>query len=170
MRRIAVFWLGLVCTAVLVQGTPGAPSPPPPARKIPGITATDAYPHGCVDCHINYVDEQRDTRFKTLLASWSERADPALLAKAQATMPTGAALKGKHPAVGTALQSVPAKCLPCHSKTSKTAPPFAPLMHAIHLGGGADNPFLTVFQGECTHCHKLNAKTGLWSVPSAAEK
>ena len=170
MRRIAVFWLGLVCTAVLVQGAPGAASAPPAARKIPGITATDPYPHGCVDCHINDVDQERDTRFKTLLSSWAERADPALLAKAQATMPTGAVLKGKHPAVGSALQSVPAKCLPCHGKTSKTAPPFAALMHVIHLGGGADNSFLTVFQGECTHCHKLDGKTGLWNLPSAAEK
>ena len=46
--------------------------------------------------------------------------------------------------------------------TSKMAPPFASLMHAIHLGGGEQSP--------CTHGHKLDSKTGSWSTPTAAEK
>jgi len=29
---------------------------------------------------------------------------------------------------------------------------------------------MTLFQGECTHCHKLDAMTGKWSMPSGPEK
>jgi hypothetical protein len=43
------------------------------------------------------------------------------------------------------------------------------MMHKIHLSGGEENRFLTVYQGECTHCHKFNVPTGLWSLPSAPE-
>lgn len=43
-------------------------------------------------------------------------------------------------------------------------------MHVIHLVGGNGNRFLTANQGECTHCHKLNQKTGTWKTASSAEK
>ena len=172
--RKTIWGLGLVCLAAVVQTAASAPESAapssPPARKVPGITATDPYPHGCVDCHVNDVDQKRDTRFRTLLSKWAEKVEPGLLARAQATMPPGTVLKGKHPVAVSALQSVPAKCLPCHGKTAKTAPPFGPLMHAIHLGGGEESLFLTAFQGECTYCHKLDSKTGRWSTPSATEK
>jgi hypothetical protein len=174
MRKAVAGYAALVCVAVLVltvRAAPGdAATPPPTARKIPGITATDTYPHGCVDCHLNDPEQKRDTRFRTLLSRWAQGVDPALLARAQGTMPAGTTLKGKHPPALSSLQSVPGKCLPCHGKTSRTAPPFAALMHAIHLGDGQETPFLSVFQGECTHCHKLDRKTGIWSTPSTAEK
>jgi hypothetical protein len=148
------------------QGMPA----PPPARKIPGITATDAHPRACVDCHINYVEMKLDTRFSTLMHQWTEKVEPRLLAKARASAPGGMVLKGKHPEVTGVLESIPAKCLDCHTKGSRTSPPFAELMHGIHLTGGEDNHFLTVFQGECTHCHKLDLSTGRWTMPSAPEK
>ena len=143
---------------------------PPPARKIPGITAEDRYPHACVDCHINYVDLKLDTRFSTMLRQWGEKVTPQLLAKAQASAPAGVTLIGKHPVISGALNDIPAMCLDCHGKSSKTAPPFASMMHSIHLSGGEQNHFLTMFQGECTYCHKLDLPSGRWTIPSAPER
>lgn len=143
---------------------------PPPARKIPALTADDPYPHACVDCHINYPAMKLDTRFKTLLEVWNEKVPPELLAKAQASAPKGLTLKGKHPRVSGSLSDVPAKCLTCHSKSSRLAPPFATLIHQIHLTGAEKNHFMTLFQGECTYCHKLDSSTGRWTIPSAPER
>ena len=43
-------------------------------------------------------------------------------------------------------------------------------MHRIHLTGGDKNHYLTEFQGDCTNCHKLDQKTGAWSLGSGSEK
>jgi hypothetical protein len=104
-----------------------------------------------------------------MMNAWTVKVEPGLLANAQATAPTGITLKGKHPAAAFALKNIPAGCLTCHSKKSTLAPPFAQLVHRIHLTGGEANHYLTVNQGECTYCHKLNAATGLWSMPSNPE-
>ena len=175
MMRTSAWRGGVLCislAALLASGrTETQPAKgPPPARKIPGITAKDEYPNGCVDCHINYVEMKRDTRFSTLMNLWSGKVGSKLLAKAEASAPQGMTLKGKHPKAGGVLKDIPAKCLPCHGKSSKTSPPFGELIHVIHLTGGGENQFLTMFQGECTHCHKLNPKTGHWTMPSAPEK
>ncbi len=145
-------------------------APPPPPRKIPGLTAEDAFPHACVDCHLNYAEMKLDTRFGTLLSAWREKVPPELLAKAQAASPKGLTLKGKHPSATGVLSSIPAKCLTCHSRSSRLAPPFATLIHRIHLTGAEKNHFMTLFQGECTHCHKLDLSTGRWTIPSAPER
>lgn len=142
----------------------------PPARQIPGLTAEDHFPNGCVDCHINMPERKQDERISTLMARWNKDAGPKLLKHAQAAAPAGVALKGKHPTATGSLKNIPAACMTCHGGRSKTAPPFATMLHAIHLSGGEENHFMTVFQGECTHCHKLNAGTGAWSTPSGAEK
>lgn len=113
-----------------------------PAKK-------DAYPRACVDCHA-----KPEMRISALL----QKPNAALTAKLQPLAP--AKLTGKHPAVAFAFKDIPAKCMTCHTPTSKTAPRFSRIMHAIHLTDG---------QGECTNCHKLNAKTGDWALPSAAE-
>lgn len=143
---------------------------PPPARRIPGINANDPFPQGCVDCHINYVEMKMDTRFVTLLGRWTEDVEAELLAKAQSSAPDGLTLTGKHPPSTDALKDVPAGCLACHGKNSEKAPPFSRLIHRIHLVGGEQNHFMTLFQGECTFCHKMNTATGAWSVPSAPER
>jgi hypothetical protein len=60
----------------------------------------------------------------------------------------------------------------CHTATSKTIPPLAPLMHGIHLAKADASEFVRQFGGECTHCHKLNAPAtnskSLHSVPGRA--
>ncbi|HEY4956131.1 MAG TPA: hypothetical protein VII02_14730, partial [Gemmatimonadaceae bacterium] len=90
--------------------------------------------------------------------------------KAQASAPTGVILQGKHPRTKGAFNNIPAQCLVCHRKDSRRAPPFARMLHMIHLTGGDENHFLTIYQGECTGCHKLDLSTGRWTIPSAPEK
>ena len=142
----------------------------PPARKIPGLTIEDKFPNGCADCHINMPDIKQDERISTLMSKWNKNVETKLLKKAQAVAPANVTLKGIHPPASESLKNVPAACITCHSKTSRTAPPFAALLHTIHLTGGDDNHFLTIFQGECTHCHKMNDVTGAWTMPSGPEK
>lgn len=140
-------------------------------RQIPGITTKDAYPNGCVDCHV--AGKTGDMRISVLMAKYATAVPPALLDKAKASSPAALAakLKGKHMPVPNPKANVPQSCMTaCHKKGSTVAPPFAQLMHTIHLQGAAQNTFLTTHQGECTFCHKLDAKTGTWKIASAAEK
>lgn len=158
--------------ALFAQEQPKEAGPPqaPPARKIPGITVADDHPLACVECHVNYPGMNLDVRFSTLIRRWNDTVDPALLAKAQASAPAGMNLRGKHPALTSGFDNIPAKCLTCHGRESKQAPPFTRMTHMIHLTGGDANHFLTLYQGECTYCHKLDVTTGQWAIPSAPEK
>lgn len=142
----------------------------PPPRVIPGLTSEDKFPLGCVDCHINMPDRNQDERISTLMSKWTEKVETGLLNKAQAAAPAGVTLKGVHPQANQSLEDIPVGCLGCHSKTSKKVPPLAPLLHSIHLTGGEENHFLTIFQGECTHCHKMDKVTGNWLIPSGPER
>jgi hypothetical protein len=164
-----VAWSFLAWFALLPPA--GEAGAQPPARKIPGITAPDTHPGACVDCHINYTEMNLDARFSTLMKRWTTEVPPALLAHAKNAAPGGMAIKGRHPVVSPAgLRNIPGSCLACHGKTSRMAPPFSRMIHEVHLAGGDQNHFLTMFQGECTLCHKLDRKTGAWSIPSGPEK
>jgi cytochrome c553 len=142
----------------------------PPARKIPGLTIEDKFPNGCVDCHINMPNIKQDERMSTLMSKWNKNVGTKLLKKAQAVAGPGVALKGVHPPASESLKNIPAACITCHDKENGMAPPLAALLHVIHFTGGDDNHFLTIFQGECTYCHKMNVVTGAWTVPSGPEK
>jgi hypothetical protein len=174
--RTAMLFLCALCFSLVAVATQSqgeekpAPPTPPPARKIPAITAEDRYPGACVDCHINYTDMNMDTRLSTLMQAWYKEVDPRLLEKIRPAAPKGLELTGKHPDAADALREIPKGCLKCHYKNSKKAPPFAGMIHLIHLSGGEENHFLTLFQGECTHCHKLDVVTGKWFIPSSGEK
>ena len=146
----------------------GNPEIPPP-RPVPGITSEDQFPEACVSCHLNFPDMGLDTRFSTVLARWAENVDPEILLVAQTLATPGHPLKGVHPQVELSHQPIPRVCLDCHNSGANNAIPLVPFLHKIHLGGTAQSIFLSVFQGECTHCHKFNDKTGLWSVPDAEE-
>jgi len=171
--RLAVLASALVGTfAVMATDRSGAAEEGtlPPPRQVPALNAADSHPNACVDCHIVYQDMGLDTRLSVQLEAWTAgRIEPDLLAKSHASAPAGTRLLGRHPTAEDATTDIPAACLDCHGGNSSKAPPFARLMHLIHLTGGAQSPFMTVFQGECTHCHKLDAQTGAWSVPSSAE-
>jgi hypothetical protein len=132
--------------------------------------ATDAYPDGCVSCHVLDKAKAQDHRLSSMLKAWTAgKVDADLLVKSKASMPSGVTLKGKHPAAEDALDDIPSACLDCHGADSKKAPPFARLMHLVHLTG-TKNEFVAAFKGDCTTCHKLDARTGEWSLPSGAEK
>jgi len=175
MRRTTKFWIAM-CAAMAVlslsaTGLAGKPAAKPqPMRKIPGITAEDPHPNACVDCHKNHPEMKFDGRLSTLLTRFGTKVDDDVLVKAKAAAADPAFIKGKHPTVTQAFQSIPHACLQCHKADSKQAPPFAKLMHAIHLVGGEKNHFLAMAQGDCTHCHKLDQKTGAWSLPTSPEK
>ena len=140
------------------------------AVPLAALAAADAYPNGCVSCHVLSKDKAQDHRMSTLLKAWTAgKIDADLLAKSKASMPAGVAFKGKHPAAEDSLEDIPSACLDCHASDSKKAPPFTRLMHLVHLTG-AKNDFVTTFKSDCTACHKLNVKTGEWSMPSGAEK
>lgn len=150
--------------AVGTQNMPG-----PEAPDIPGITAADPFPLGCVSCHINMPDKNKDARISTLMKQLVEQASPGLLEKAQAASSPGLALAGKHPATEGAVDSIPSTCLECHGSSSQSAPVFSRMLHLIHLTGGSGNHYMTMFQGACTYCHKLDVLTGAWSIPSGRE-
>ncbi len=143
----------------------------PPAAglpSIPGITSTDPFPMACVSCHV-VLPDGTDVRISTLVERWTVEVDPTLLAQARSSAPTGLVLTGRHPEVADALVDIPAGCLSCHGRTAELAPPFARLVHRIHFTGGSGNHFLTMFQGTCTYCHKLDEETGAWSIPGGPE-
>lgn len=137
----------------------------------PAAAAVDPYPNGCVDCHVVQKDKGGDQRLSVALKNWTTgKVDATLLAQSKASAPAGLVLKGKHPAADDALDDIPGACLDCHSVTSKKAPPFARLLHLVHLTGGTNNAFVTTYKSDCTTCHKLDSKTGEWSLPSGPEK
>jgi len=158
--------------AMLLTGAPARlaaqePTPPPP-RAIPGINADDPFPVACVSCH-TVLPDGRDVRLSTLTTQWTHGVDSLLLAAAQSAAPQGLVLKGRHPDVTSAFADIPARCLTCHARTSTMAPPFARLVHLVHLTPGPTNVYLSMFRGECTYCHKLDKATGAWSIPSGPE-
>ena len=135
--------IAILCAAALMPVVAAAQPAAPKARAIPGITAKDAFPAACVGCHIK--TPAVDARLSVMLTK----------------------TKKKHPKV--AMTNIPASCAKCHSATSKVIPPLAKMVHRIHFGNDKGD-FLSKFQGECTHCHKLDRKTGAWSIPNGAEK
>jgi hypothetical protein len=141
----------------------------PPPRAIPGPTAEDQFPNACVNCHVNRTDIGLDVRLSTMMKQWYTGVPAPLAAMARASAPAGVTIKAKHPAADSSLQDIPGRCLRCHGRTSKLAPPFAQMIHLIHLTGDSEHSFLRLFQGECTHCHKLDKATGKWSIPSGPE-
>lgn len=157
-----------ILVASAVGAEPRRAPADPPARA--GATAPDPFPNGCVDCHLNFPERNLDVRLSTLMTGWRKEVEPRLLAKARAVSGPGAKISGRHPDAAGALRSVPEACLACHRKSSTNAPPFASLIHAIHLTGGPDNHYVAQFQGACTHCHKLDPATGTFRVPTAPEK
>lgn len=162
--------LFLFTRSPLAQEEPAGPTEMPPARSIPGITTEDQFPNACVDCHTNYAEANMDKRLSTIMEPWGDEVEPAVLAAAQAVMGPDFEPMGAHPPLDVAGMSIPEECMLCHEDGDSEAIPFAPLVHKIHLAGGNDSIFLRVFQGECTHCHKLAQETGQWRVPSGLEK
>jgi hypothetical protein len=162
--------LAAVLALPAMAGSEATAGAGPEPRVVPGLTGEDTHPGACVDCHVDYPERGMDARLSVQLARWRRgEVEPRLLRQARASAPPGAAIEGRHPEASDSLGDIPGACLECHGTDAHEAPPFARLIHLVHLDGGAQNHFMTVFQGECTHCHKLDARTGQWIVPSGPE-
>lgn len=173
---ITVLFVRSLGSDALAQEEPKLP-PAPPVAKIPGLTEKDEHPRACVDCHKNNPEQKMDARFSTWMKDWTTKgASKELTEKAKKAAPEGMKIDGKHPKIKDDLTTakIPDSCLECHAKDPKNkkeaGPPFARLVHLVHLTGGKDNHFMTYYQGECTHCHKLDEKTGQWSLGIGTEK
>ncbi|MEW6046077.1 MAG: cytochrome c3 family protein [Bacillota bacterium] len=110
--------------------------------EIPGVTIQDPKPNGCNDCH-RKVSPEKDYTLRTEIAN---------MVKA-----------GTHPKVSERLlQDLPKQCVTCHKPDSKQ--PFGEVLHKAHLVGGAENHFITAYQGQCMYCHSLDPGTGSMKV------
>jgi hypothetical protein len=140
------------------------PSLPP----VPALTTEDRFPRACVDCHIVVPDSGMDQRLSTRLKA--EQIEPEVLARVRAVLPQTMRITGRHPRLpDPTFRNIPAGCLLCHRDSQTSLPPLGPMMHAIHLTGGSENRYLSLFGGACTNCHKFNPTNGRWSIPSASE-
>jgi hypothetical protein len=167
-HRTVILAFAVALTAAAASQTPAALQGAA-VRQIPGLTAKDAFPNGCVDCHID--GKNGNLRMSALMAAWTKAVPAPLADKARASSVTASRIKGKHPPMANVKANIPQTCLAgCHKKGSTIAPPFAQLMHTVHLAGGSQNRYLTAYQGECMHCHKLDQKTGTWKMPTGPEK
>lgn len=99
----------------------------------PSAAADDAFPRGCVSCHV-VLDDGEDKRLSAVLGELGHLA-----------------LKGK-------VARVPADCITCHGKKVDT--PFSVLIHQAHFGSPDRNVFIQRFGGDCRACHVMDATTG----------
>ena len=141
----------------------------PEIPSMPGITTDDPRPRACVECHRDIPDMGKDFRLTVLLGKWENGADPKYLEKAQAAMPAGKKLSGKHPDIRKIVSTIPTDCLMCHWRESEKAPPFSRMLHLVHLVGGKDNHYLMKYKGECLNCHKLDQRNGHWGLGNGVE-
>ncbi len=119
--------------------------------EIAGITIDDVKVNGCVDCHYK-VDDENDYRLSTALKELSE--------------------EGKHSDVSAMVNIIPNDCVMCHSEQMAVGmgtEALGPMMHKIHLVGGADNYFIAGYEGQCTHCHGFDEAMGEFSIKSGEE-
>ena len=166
MKR-AVFLVPMAIALLTLASKAGEVQPSLPA--IPGLTVEDRFPRACVDCHIVVPDSGMDERLSTKLRA--EQFNPTQLARIRAILPDPMKITGRHPRLPDPIfRNVPAGCLTCHRDNQANLPSLAPMIHAIHLTGGSENHYLTLFGGQCTNCHKFNATNGRWSIPSGPEK
>lgn len=175
-KTVLVVWIGATvmpfAPAAVAQGQSNAvgTSGLPAARAIPGITSDDQFATACVGCHVNYKEVAMDKRLSTVMRDWATRGvETEILEVARSVWGPSIELAGIHPKVDVAREEIPAVCQECHDSGANKVMALAPFLHKIHLDSGGEAIFLRIFQGECTHCHKLNKATGQWSIPSASE-
>jgi len=99
----------------------------------PSAAAEDAFPQGCVSCHV-VLGNGDDKRLAAVLGELGHLS-----------------LKGK-------VARVPADCIACHDKKVDT--PFSVLIHQAHFGSPDKNVFIQRFGGDCRACHVMDATTG----------
>jgi len=153
----------------LMEFAEGSDAAPPGLAEMPGLTVEDRFPRGCVDCHINMPQINQDERLSSVMSNWTLQVPPEILKKTRLVVGNDKPLKGRHPRSDQMFQAIPRNCLNCHENGSGSIVPIIPLIHLIHLSGGEKNHYLSLFEGQCTHCHKLEPNTGTMTVPIADE-
>lgn len=136
LRRILriLVVLGCFCAAVIVlTGQDNTP-------VLPGITAPDEHPRGCVDCHVN-AGAGNDHRMNVELAKG-----------------------GKHPNIDAIVKTVPTDCTMCHK--AGAAGPLQLVAHKLHYREPDDNVFVNNYGGACLQCHSLDANSGNMTMKS----
>jgi len=145
--------------------------------QIPGITAEDTWPNGCVNCHKGVGDPaEPQTKLSIKLKEWAKGAPAELVELLQKAAPEGVTLTGRHPEVDVSTAEIPSTCYACHAldkETGKARYPSAPLfprgLHLVHFNGREKSEFVTEFGGWCTACHKLDFDTGEWTMKQGKE-
>jgi len=162
---------GLLLLAVTVSPAAGDDSAAATSMgQEPSSAVSDPFPNACVDCHLSFPERGLDVRLSKILEAYREEASPKARLAAQRVASPHLRLQGRHPDVTGSMESIPEACLTCHGQNEPTAPPFAQLIHVLHLVGGEENHYVTEFQGDCRNCHKLDAAAGRLVVPSAGER
>ena len=110
------------------------------APALSGITAEDAHPNGCIDCH-RVAENGNDYRLNVSLT------------------------EAGHPNIATMVRTVPNDCGICH-KAGTPLGAVSELTHKAHYANASENHFIAYYQGECLACHALNAETGVMTVKS----
>lgn len=168
MEPTKIVWIGALALLISASITVAAEEKLP---EIPTVTAEDQVPGGCVDCHVNKPENNMDVRISTHMEHWFEQVEPKLLDRVRAIAREPMKLTGRHPRLpAETYRDIPNSCGACHGRSQTDILPLAPMLHALHLNGGKGNHFLTIFKGRCTHCHKFNAGSGEWTMPSGPEK
>jgi hypothetical protein len=101
---------------------------------LPGVTVTDKYPDGCVDCHKTIGD--KDYRLKT-----------------------GLVRIGGHSEMATIVRNLPRDCMKCH-KVDSPAGYLGDIAHRDHYRNPSENDFVIVYKGDCLHCHGIDLESG----------
>ena len=132
--------------------------------------------NGCVSCHYVAADGTVDYRLSVKLLSWARDGVPEdVMVFARRAAEPGTRLLGRHPDVSAQLKSgtIPDLCIDCHRSRPAQAPDFGRLLHLLKYTRhkpGVGNHFKSVYGGRCSHCHELDAKTGVMRIKSGSEK
>ncbi len=133
--------IGALVTGLLAAGVPLLTAQANTAPFLPGITAKDEHPNGCVSCHVN-AGADKDYRLTVELAGVKN-----------------------HPKIDKLVNVVPGDCLKCHKEGAK-AGALGFVAHRNHYRNPKENVFIKVYQGACLNCHTVNPETGVVSVKS----
>lgn len=137
MRRSA--WAVAIVALFTVSGSGLADQKAKPAPALPGITAKDPFPNGCVSCHV-ITPDHRDMRLGPLLKTL------------------------KHRNVDAVVKIVPNDCGKCHRAGTEKG--LEKQFHKMHFGKKEKSVFVTEFGGQCLNCHALDPTTGKMTVKS----
>ena len=121
---VAMSVFAIFLTLVWAQDTP----------SLPGITTSDDYPNGCIDCH-RESGADGDSRINILLD------------------------KIGHVNVSAMTNNIPQDCMICHKEGTSTGG-LSLQTHSAHYQNPSENKFVTEQQGQCLACHALNSATG----------